>query len=55
MASTIGGGLFAAVAFSGAGYLFHLLGKGGYSSKMKRHNLAIENLSKAREAWYGRK
>ena len=52
MASTIGGSLFAAVAFLGAGYLFHLLDKGGYSSEMKRHNLAIENLTKARESWY---
>ena len=52
MASTIGGSLFAAVAFSGAGYLFYLLDKEGYSSEMKRHNLAVENLTKAREAWY---
>ena len=52
MASTIGGSLFAAVAFPGAGYLFYLLDKGGYSSEMKRHNLAVENLTKAREAWY---
>ena len=52
MAATIGGSLFAAVAFSGAGYLFHLLDKGGYNTEMKRHNLAIEHLSKAREQWY---
>ena len=52
MASAIRGSLFAAVAFSGAGYLFHLLDKGGYSSEMKRHNLAMQNLTKAREAWY---
>ena len=38
MASTVGGSLFAAVAFSGAGYLFHLLDKGGYSSEMKRQS-----------------
>ena len=52
MASTIGGSLFAAFAFSGASYLMHLFDKGSYSSEMKRHNLAIENLTKAREAWY---
>ena len=53
MASTIGGSLFAAAAFSGTGYyFFHLLDKGEYSSEMKRHNLPMENLSKAREAWY---
>ena len=52
MASTIGGSLFKAVAFSGDGYLFHLLDKGGYSSEVKRHNLAIETFTKAREAWY---
>ena len=48
MASTIGGSLFAAVAFSGAGYLFHLLDKGGYSSEMKRHNLAMDEISKSK-------
>ena len=55
MASTIGGSLFAAVAFSGAGYLFHLLDKRGYSSEMKKHDLAVENLTKAREVWYEEK
>ena len=52
MAPTIGESLFPAVAFSGAGYFSHLLDKGGYSSEMKRHNQAMENLSKARETWY---
>ena len=52
MASTIGGSLFAAFAFSASSYLFHFLDKGGYSSEMKRHNLAMENLTKARKAWY---
>ena len=51
MAGTIGGSLFAAVAFSGAGYLFHLLDK-GYDTEMKRHNLAMEHLSKVKEQWY---
>ena len=48
----MGGSLFAALAFSGAGYLFHLLDKGGYDDEMKRHNLAMEHLSKAKEKWY---
>ena len=52
MAATMGGSLFAAVAFSGAGYLFHLLDKGGYDTEIKRHNLAMEHMSKAREQWY---
>ena len=52
MAASMGGSLFAALAFSGTGYLFHLLDKGGYDEEMKRHNLAMEHLSKAREAGY---
>ena len=52
MAATIGGSLWAALAFSGTGYLFRLLDKSGYDTEMKRHNLAMENLSKAREQWY---
>ena len=52
MAATIGGSLFAAFAFSGAGWLFHKLDKGGYDKEMKRHNLAMEHLSKGREQWY---
>ena len=52
MAATVGESLFAAFAFSGASYIFCLLDKGGYSAEMHRHNIAMENLSKAREAWY---
>ena len=52
MASSIGSSLFSALAFSGAGYLFHLLDKDGYSSKIKRHNKAMEDLMRAREKWY---
>ena len=52
MAASMGGSLFAALAFSGTGYLFHLLDKGGYDEEMKKHNLAMEHLSKAREKWY---
>ena len=52
MAATMGGSLFAALAFSGAGYLFHLLDKNGYSDEVKRHNKAMEDLTRAREKWY---
>ena len=43
---------FSAIAFSGAGVLFHHLDKSGYEEEIKRHDRALENLSKAREAWY---
>ena len=43
---------FSAIAFSGAGVLFHRLDKGDYEQEMKRHNRALENLSKAREKFY---
>ena len=46
------GGLFNAVAFAGAGYVFHKLDKKGYEDEMKRHNLAMEQLTAAREKWY---
>ena len=52
MAATVGSSLFAALAFSGAGYLFHLLDKNGYSDEIKRHNKAMEELTLAREKWY---
>ena len=52
MAATIGGSLFAAFGFSGAGRLFHKLDKSGYDAEMKQHNLAMEHLSKEREQWY---
>ena len=52
MAASMGGSLFAALAFSGTGYLFYLLDKGGYDEEVRRHNLAMEHLFKAREAWY---
>lgn len=52
MASVVAGGLFNAVAFAGAGYIFHKLDKNGHEKEMKRHNLAIEKLQKDREAWY---
>ena len=52
MAGQIGGTLFAAITFSASGWLFHKLDKFGYNTEMKRHNLAMEHLSQAREKWY---
>ena len=52
MASVVAGGLFNAVAFAGACYVFHKLDKKGYEDEMKRHNLAMEQLMAAKEKWY---
>ena len=38
MADTIGGSLWVAIAFSGAGWLFHKLDKSGYDAEMKRQS-----------------
>ena len=46
---------FSAIAFSASGLLFHQLDKGGYEQEIRRHNRALENLSKAREQWYEQK
>ena len=55
MASVVGvaaGGLFNAVAFAGAGYVFHKVDKKGYKDETKRHNLAMAQLQAAKEKWY---
>ena len=52
MASVVAGRLFNAVAFAGAGYVFHKLDKKDYEDEMKRHNLAVERLQAAKEKWY---
>ena len=49
MASVAASGLFNALAFAGAGYLFQLLEGKGYQEKTKRHDLAMEKLTPARE------
>ena len=54
MASVVAGGLFNAIAFAGAGYVFHKLGKSGYEKEMKRHNEAMEKLPEEKEKWYER-
>ena len=52
MASTAAAGVFNAFAFAGAGFLFKYLDKNGYEDEMKRHNLAMEKLTAAKEKWY---
>ena len=54
MASVAAGGLFNAIAFAGAGYVFHKLDKNGYEKEMKRHDEAMEKLSEEKEKWYER-
>ena len=52
MFKRVGGGLFNAVAFAGAGFLFSKLNHTGYEKEIKRHNEAMEKLSEAKEKWY---
>ena len=52
MASIIAYGVFNAVAFAGAGFLFSKLNHSGYEKEIKRRNEAMEKLSKAKEKWY---
>ena len=52
MAGVVAGGLFNAIAFAGAGYIFHKLDRNGYEKEMKRRNEAMELLAKEKEAWY---
>ena len=52
MASVAASGIFNALAFAGAGFLFKSLDKNGYEDEMKRHNLAMEKLTAAKEKWY---
>ena len=50
LAIVAGGALVNALAFSGTNFIFGQLGDHG-GTEMKRHNLAVERLSKAREDW----
>ena len=54
MASAVAGGLFNAIAFAGAGYVFHKLDENGDEKEMKRHNEAMEKLSNEKEKWHER-
>ena len=49
---TVFGGLFNAVAFAGAGFLFSKLNHSGYEKEIKRHNLTLEKLARDKEIWY---
>ena len=51
----VAGGLFNAFAFAGAGYLFKMINSDGYGKELKRHNLAMEELTKAQQAWTRKK
>ncbi len=51
MASMVAGGIFNAFAFTGAGYLFKMINSDGYGEEMKRHNLAMEKVVRARQEW----
>ena len=44
--------VFAGFAFSASGFIMHKLDKSGYLDEVRRHDLALENLSKAREQFY---
>jgi hypothetical protein len=52
MTSVVVGGLFNAVAFAGAGFIFSKLNGQGYKEEVKRHNQALEKLAKAKETFY---
>ena len=49
---TVVGGLFNAVAFAGAGFLFSKLNHTGYEKEIKRYNIAMEKLTRDKEKWY---
>ena len=51
MTSIVAGGIFNAVAFAGAGFLFSKLNHNGYEDEIKRHNKALEDLAQAKQAW----
>ena len=44
--------VFAGLAFAGSGYLFKMVDKINYEVEIKRHNKALEDLAKAKEAFY---
>ena len=52
MAQIVVGGIFNAIAFSAAGFLFLKLNHPAYESVMKRHNKALELLAKSKEEFY---
>ena len=51
MASTVASGIFNAMAFAGAGFLFKKLDENGYKDEIKRHNRAMKKFNIVREKW----
>ncbi len=47
----VAGGIFNVFAFAGAGYLFKIINSDGYGEEIKRNNLAMEQLARARQEW----
>ena len=51
IAMMVGGAIINAVAFSGSNYLFSSLRSKEADAERKRHDLALEQLTKARDEW----
>ena len=51
----LAGGLFNTFAFTGPGYLFKMINSDGYSEEIKRHNLAMEQLTRVQQKWNQKK
>ena len=47
----LGGAVVNALAFSGSNFIFSMFGNKRVDEEKKRHDLAIENLQRARDAW----
>jgi len=47
----VGSALGNALAFTGGNFIFSLANKHGFMDKIKRHNKAMEQLSKKRDEW----
>ena len=51
VAMMLGGAVVNALAFSGSNFIFSMFGNRRVDEEKKRHDLAIENLQRARDAW----
>ena len=51
VAMMLGGAAVNALAFSGSNFIFSMFGNKRVDEEKKRHDLAIENLQRARDAW----
>ena len=54
-ASMIGSAVIGGLGFSGGSWLFSKIDPKNYSKEVKRHNLAIEKLTKERDDWNKRR